>query len=146
MQPAPEADTLLRLDGISVLVVDDMPQICDMIVAMLRRQGARGIAVTSAAAALEALTREPPDVLIADVWMPREDGYCLIRKIRALPPALGGDVPAAAFTAYDTDVDLASLLAAGFDLLLAKPVSLESLIHTVAVLALLRRHHVEEIA
>jgi CheY-like chemotaxis protein len=146
MHPAPAPDTLLRLDGLVVLVVDDMPQIGEMIVATLGRQGARGVPVASAAAALDALARERPDVLLADVSMPGEDGYALIRKIRALPPERGGDIPAAAFTAYDTDVDVAELLAAGFDMHLAKPASLRSLIQVVSVLRRLRGHGIQEIA
>ena len=138
MQPAATASKFPRLDGLCVLVVDDMPDVRATILVMLRTLGARGIGAGSAAAALQALERERPDVLIADISMPDEDGYSLIRKIRALPPERGGEVAAAAFTAADADADLAALLAAGFDFHLAKPVSMEFLMRAIATLALLR--------
>ena len=138
MQPAPRPSTMPRFDGLRVLVVDDMPEIRTMLVALLGIVGVRGIAVNSAAAALETLEREHPDVLLADISMPGEDGYSLIRKIRALPPHRGGDIPAAAFTGWDTDPVVDPLSQAGFDLYLPKPVSLESLIRAIAILELLR--------
>jgi CheY-like chemotaxis protein len=138
MQPAPRPSTIPRFDGLCVLVVDDMPEIRTMLVALLRIVGARGIAVNSAAAALEALERERLDALLADISMPGEDGFSLIRKIRALPPRRGGDIPAAAFTGWDTDAVVDPLSQAGFDLYLPKPVSLESLIRSIAILELLR--------
>ena len=138
MQPGPRPSRIPRFDGLGVLVVDDMPEIRTMLVALLQIVGARGIAVNSAAAALEALERERPDVLLADISMPGEDGYSLIRKIRALPPHRGGDIPAAAFTGWDTDAIVDPLCQAGFDLYLPKPVSLETLIRAIAILELLR--------
>jgi len=138
MQPAPRPGKIPRFEGLRVLVVDDVPEIRTTLVALLRLVGAHGIAVASAAAALEALEREGPDVLLVDISMPDEDGYSLIRKIRALPPDRGGDVPAAAFTGWDADAVVDPLAQAGFDLYLPKPVSLEGLIHAIAILAPLR--------
>lgn len=146
MQPAPSTNEVPRLDGLSVLVVDDMAEMRKFLVSILQRQGARAIPAASAAAALEALERERPDVLLADIAMPRQDGYALIRTIRTLPPERGGDIPAAAFTADDDDATGERLLEAGFDFHLAKPVSLEFLIGAVATLALLRPRHRASIA
>jgi CheY-like chemotaxis protein len=84
--------------------------------------------------ALAALQWERPDVLLSDLGMPGKGGYWLIRQIRALPPERGRDTPAAALTAF-TDIEhRESVLRAGFQLHLEKPVGLEALIGAVALL------------
>jgi signal transduction histidine kinase/ActR/RegA family two-component response regulator len=116
-------DNLPALEGLSVLVVDDEPDARDLLVAVLEQEGARVTAVGSAAAALEALSREPrPDILLSDIAMPHEDGYMLIRRIRALPPDDGGLIPAVAVTAYARAEDRRVALTAGFQAHLTKPV------------------------
>jgi CheY-like chemotaxis protein len=103
--------------------VDDEPDARDLLVAVLEQEGARVTAVGSAAAALEALSREPrPDILLSDIAMPHEDGYMLIRRIRALPPDDGGLIPAVAVTAYARAEDRRVALTAGFQAHLTKPV------------------------
>jgi CheY-like chemotaxis protein len=67
-------------------------------------------------------------VLLSDIAMPVEDGYSLIRRIRALSPREGGDVPAAALTAYATAEDRSRALGAGFQEHLAKPVDPDRLL------------------
>jgi len=78
--------------------------------------------VSSAAEALDSLESWKPDVLLADIGMPVEDGYCLIRKVRALPRELGGQTPAVALTAYARGDDRKRALAEGYQVHLAKPV------------------------
>lgn len=85
-------------------------------------------------AAMEALGREVPDVILSDVGMPEKDGYDLIREVRALPRAKGGDVPAAALTAYARDEDRLKMLAAGYSMHLAKPIDPQELVVVVASL------------
>jgi CheY-like chemotaxis protein len=63
-----------------------------------------------------------PDVLIADIGMPVEDGYSLIRKVRALPSDSGGQTPALALTAYARTEDRIRALSEGYQVHLAKPV------------------------
>ena len=75
-------------------------------------------------------------MLISDIGMPEEDGYSLIRKIRALPAEEGGDIPAIALTAYAGDKDRSLALAAGFQRHLSKPVMPDHLAHVVAALAM----------
>ncbi|MDQ3212864.1 MAG: response regulator, partial [Acidobacteriota bacterium] len=89
----------------------------------------------SASEALEALRRAKPDVVISDIGMPGEDGYALIRMIRALPPDEGGDVPAVALTAYARSEDRTRALLSGFQSHVAKPVEPTELVATVASLA-----------
>jgi hypothetical protein len=64
-----------------------------------------------------------PDVLVSDIGMPEEDGYALIRQVRALPPEEGGAVPALALTAYARLEDRRRVFSAGFQMHAAKPVA-----------------------
>ena len=124
-----------RLDGIRVLVVDDEPVARALLGTVLEQCGADVAAVSSAAAALEALQRDRYDVLLSDISMPEEDGYQLMRKVRAVDPRQ----PAAAITAFARAEDRQAALAAGFQLHVAKPVepailarAVESLAHRAA--------------
>ncbi len=109
------------LRGLRVLVVDDDPFIREVLTVMLRLSGAKVIVVGSAEEALATLVRCRPDVLVSDIRMPGEDGYCLLRKVRDLAPAEGGATPAIAITAFGQKEDQARALAAGFQLHLTKP-------------------------
>jgi signal transduction histidine kinase/CheY-like chemotaxis protein len=121
---------LQRLSGVHVLVVDDDPDTLDLLSAALTQRSATVTTASSAAEAIEALQRDRPDVLIADIAMPVEDGYELMRKVIAMemtPP-----LPAIAITAYAKQEDKDRALAAGFKRYLAKPVELGEFINAVA--------------
>jgi CheY-like chemotaxis protein len=124
-----------RLAGVRVLIVDDAPYVREVVVAILTQDGAKVTAVGSAEEALAALQSERPDVLLSDLAMPGLGGYWLIGKVRALPPERGGVTPAAALTAYTGPEHRASVLRAGFQLHVEKPIALEALISVVATLA-----------
>jgi CheY-like chemotaxis protein len=81
------------------------------------------------------LARLRPDVLLSDIAMPDEDGYSLIRKVRARDPARGGLVPAAALTAYASPEDRLKALRAGYNDHLPKPVDPAVLVEVVTALA-----------
>ena len=98
----------------------------------LNRFGARVLTADAADAALDILVQCRPDVLLADLEMPHQDGYTLIRRIRALPPARGGATPAAALTAYAGAQDRVRALQAGFQMHLAKPIDTSELAIVVA--------------
>ena len=88
------------LHGVAVLIVEDDPDGRDLIAEALMGAGARVERAESAAVAFARFLAEPPHVLVSDIGMPDEDGYSLLRRIRALPPEKGGDVPAVALTAF----------------------------------------------
>ncbi len=115
-------DVLASLAGVRVLVVDDEPDSRDMLAFFLRGCGAEVRTAASAAAARAALAAERPDVVVSDIGMPGEDGYELVRRLRALPPEEGGEVPAIALTAHARGDDRIRALGAGFQAHLAKPV------------------------
>jgi signal transduction histidine kinase/ActR/RegA family two-component response regulator len=123
------------LAGVKVLVVDDAEDAREALSVLLGQYGARVTAVGSADAALSVLEHERPHVLLSDIAMPDQDGYTLIRKVRARDAAHGGTVPAAALTAYATPEDRLKALHAGYHDHLPKPVDPAVLVETVASLA-----------
>ena len=127
-----------RLDGIRVLVVDDTVSVLEVLREILELAGASVTAVTGAEQALAVLQEERPDVLLSDLAMPGRGGYWLIGQVRALPPERGGATPAAALTAYGGPEHRASILRAGFQYHVEKPVGVRELIGIVTILALKR--------
>jgi signal transduction histidine kinase len=123
------------LAGVRVLVVEDEADTRELLVVALQQCGAEVNAFGSASEALAAFDHGAPDVLLSDIGMPVEDGYELIHKIRARPHGQGGDVPAAALTAYARAEDRLRALEAGYQTHLAKPVDPAELVATVARLA-----------
>jgi CheY-like chemotaxis protein len=107
----------------------------DVIGRLLVGYGGTVIAVAGAAEALDALPRVRPDVVVSDIDMRGENGYALIRTIRAMPPDLGGQTPAVCLTGRDAEDDEARALRAGFQRYLTKPVDARRLVTVVADLA-----------
>ncbi|MDQ2970026.1 MAG: response regulator [Acidobacteriota bacterium] len=135
-EPAvPAKATVGNIEGVSVLLVEDEPDGRELLAEALRTAGGRVAAVESVRAALTLFADRPPDVLVSDIGMPDEDGYALIRAIRALPADRGGAVPAIAVTAYAREEDRLRALAAGFQAHLAKPVDPGELVAAVARVA-----------
>jgi len=117
-----------------VLVVDDEPDARELIAEVLEQCNA---AVSSAASVREALAeveRARPDVVLSDIGMPGEDGYDLIRELRAREKEAGGRLPALAVTAFASPQDRERALTAGYDVHLPKPVDPPELVEMVAKL------------
>jgi PAS domain S-box-containing protein len=125
----------VRLDGVKVLVVDDELDMRDFLSVSLRQYGADVTALGSVGEAVAALQRDRPDVVVSDIGMPGEDGYALIRQIRALGPERGGEVPAAALTGFAHGEDTTRVLTAGYQVHLPKPVEPSQLAQVVGSLA-----------
>lgn len=125
----------LTLGGLCILAVDDQADSRDLIKSMLEEFGAEVVVVTSTREAIAALTESPGkyDVLITDIGMPEEDGYSLIRQVRALE--VGGQIPAAAITAYATEQERQMAIDAGFQIHLAKPIDFTELVSMIANLS-----------
>ena len=121
-----------RLAGVRVLVVDDEQDTRKLISTVIAQSGAEVTACASAGEALEKLKTWRPHILMSDIGMPGEDGYALIKQVRALPPERGGRTPAAALTAYARDEDRGRALAAGFQLHIAKPFNPRELLAAVS--------------
>jgi PAS domain S-box-containing protein len=119
------------LDGVRVLVVDDDHDARELVAEALRLCGAEVSVAPDSHSALQLLLRAPPDVLVADIGLPVEDGYAFIEKVRK-----GGlGLPACALTAYARPEDRERSRAAGYDVHVAKPVDPATLCDAVAQLA-----------
>lgn len=125
------------LAGLRILLVDDEPDAREVVAAILGAAGAEVASAASARAALEMVRELNPDVLVSDIGMPGEDGYELIRKVRALPPEGGGRVPAIALTAFARTQDRLKVISAGYQMHVPKPVEPVELATVVA--SLIRR-------
>jgi CheY-like chemotaxis protein len=134
---APEADDdASDLRDLDVLVVDDDGDMRDLLALLLGSHGATVRAVRSASAALDAIAQRRPDVMLADLLMPIEDGYSLIRTLRARESKQHViPLPAIAVTAYATAADRERALTAGYGAHVAKPFDADVLIRTIAKLA-----------
>ena len=123
IDPAVVSDTVdsSLLTGVDVLVVDDDEDARLLMQMTLSRYGAAVTTVASVGEALQSIDRAVPDVLLSDIGMPHEDGYDLLRRLRARPPEHGGRIPAVAITAYASSADRASTQAVGYQAHVAKP-------------------------
>ena len=120
------------LDGLRLLIVDDELDFRELVTVTLGQYGAVVKAAASAGEALAYVENWRPDVLVADIGMPGEDGYGLIRKVRALSSERGGSTPALALTAYARAEDRLHTLSAGYQIHLAKPITGPELATAVA--------------
>jgi CheY-like chemotaxis protein len=123
-----------ELYGIKILVVDDDADTRELLEWVLKRTGAEVVLAASAKEALEAVERSKPQVLVSDIAMPEEDGYSLVRKIRAMPAERGGRIPAVALTASDSRETRLQSREAGFHYHLTKPADPAQLVEIVAAL------------
>jgi CheY-like chemotaxis protein len=126
----------MRLDGLTVLSVDDDQDILDLVRTILEDAGAVVTTATAAGEGIETLQRERPALLLSDISMPEHDGFWLIAQVRALSPAHGGRTPAAALTSLTSAEDRARILRAGFQYHIPKPMDPEHLVAVVALLAI----------
>ncbi len=133
--PEAKAPSGVRLDGIRVLVVDDEQDSREVMAHTLEDCGASVSLAGNAREALEILEQSEMDVLLADIAMPDQDGYSLIRQIRASAAGRIATIPAAAVTAHARDDERRQALAAGFHLHLAKPFEPGQLTRAVQSLA-----------
>jgi CheY-like chemotaxis protein len=123
------------LEDVRVLVVDDEEDARLLMRTALATYGANVAVAASAAEAIAEIDRKVPDVVLSDIGMPQEDGYSLIRRIRARAASRGGGVPAIAVTAYASDSDRAAAEAAGYQAHIPKPYEPSDVVALVARLA-----------
>jgi CheY-like chemotaxis protein len=124
------------LRGARVLVVEDNENARTVVQWTLEQCGAEVAAVGSAEDALNAFRASVNgrgyDALVSDIGMSGQDGYELIRDVRALEREAGKHVPAVALTAYASEEDRSKALGAGYDAHLPKPVGAAALVRAVA--------------
>jgi signal transduction histidine kinase/ActR/RegA family two-component response regulator len=125
-----------ELKGVKVLAVDDEADARHLLTAVLEQCGARVRTCASGAEVLGAMEEFKPDVLISDIGMPEEDGYALMKRIRAWETARGEQAtPAVALTAYARVEDRLQALMAGYNMHVSKPVEPAELAIVIASLS-----------
>ena len=132
--PPTPLESLPKLTGVTTLVVDDEADSLVFCGRLLEECGARVLLAVDAQQALDALRTDQVDILVSDIGMANEDGYCLIAQVRALPDARTARIPAIAVTAYARPEDRQRLLLAGFQMHIGKPIEPQELIAGVASL------------
>lgn len=124
----------VELAGISILIVDDQPDVRALVQRLLEDNQASVTIASSAAEALAHLSSRRFDLLVSDIGMPDQDGFFLIRKVRALAADHGGNIPAIALTAYARAEDRLKVLRSGYQMHLVKPIEPAELLTVVASL------------
>ncbi|WP_334968178.1 response regulator [Nostoc sp.] len=126
--------------GLRLLVVDDDPDTRTLLTFLFELEGAEIITAASADDALKIISLFKPDILISDIYLPDEDGYSLLLKVRNLEAKRGRKIPAIALTASAFDEDRNRALLAGYNIFRCKPIDLDELVSAVASLAKLEEH------
>jgi CheY-like chemotaxis protein len=127
-------DEGLALQGMHVLLVEDVDDAREMLALILEMYGADVVAARSAHDALAALKVQAFQILVSDIGLPEMSGYELMRKIRAHETERGGFLPAVAVTAFTSDQDRLEALRAGFQSHRPKPVKVEELVALMSTL------------
>jgi len=130
--PAQPPTSSVSLSGMKVLLVEDEEDTREYVRNLLEQCAANVTVAASAADAMKCLEHECPDLLLSDIGMPDEDGYSLIRRVRALPGECGGRVPAVALTAYARSEDRTRAMLAGFQNHVPKPIVPNELLAVLA--------------
>jgi signal transduction histidine kinase/CheY-like chemotaxis protein len=130
--PQPDPAPAPRLDGVSVLLVEDDVDTREAVALVLVGAGASVTGVGSADEAIATLEAARPHVLLCDIGLPGEDGYTLVRRLHTMTGDGASAVPAVALTAYAHEQDRVRAQAAGFHTHVAKPVEPDELIRVLA--------------
>jgi DNA-binding response OmpR family regulator len=117
-----------KLDGISLVIVDDDTQMLQFMERLIQRYGGIAKTADSYNAALAVLNDFTPDIVLIDIRMPNQDGYALIKTIRLMSRLR---VPAIAVTAYSSESDRDAALQSGFQAHISKPFAPESLVDQI---------------
>lgn len=123
------------LAGLTVLVVDDEEDARELLRVVIESCDAKVLTASSVRQALDLLTTTHVDLLVSDIGMPDDDGYSLIRAIRALTLEAKANIPAIALTAFAQLDDRTHALLAGFNLHMTKPVEPAELLTALADLS-----------
>jgi CheY-like chemotaxis protein len=120
------------LTGVTVVLVDDDVDVRELLRAVLEERGGSVTAVATDAEAIRAVEHTRPHVMVVDIGLPGIDGYELLRRVRELGEARGGNVTAIALTAFARPEDRTRALRAGFAVHHAKPFDPADVVASVA--------------
>ena len=136
-EPHQRARPDVRLDGLRILVVDDQADALRLVGKVLADVGANITMAESVRDAMAAVENQPPHVMISDLGMPDEDGFDLIRRVRAAGYT-AEQLPAVALTAFANKRLERNALLGGFQVHIPKPVDPDDLITAIASLTVRR--------
>ncbi|MEH2109120.1 response regulator [Nostoc sp.] len=131
MNKETELNSLQPLVGTRILLVEDEPDIADLLIFILEEAGAEVMALTDAEAALNLVESLHPDILVSNVKLPEHDGNWLIEQIRVHSRPFLRELPAIAITSYTREVSSYKALNAGFDRFLIKLDSPEKMVSEI---------------
>ncbi len=120
------------LRGVRALVVDDFADAREMLGHLLEYRGAEVHTAASVREALALLEKRAFDVVLTDLGMPEQDGYAMVRGIRAHPAPRVRSLPVIAVTAYSGDGERDRALSQGFDDYVVKPVLADQMAASIA--------------
>lgn len=126
-----ELNSLQQLVGTLILLVEDEPDIADLLIFILETAGAEVMALTDAEAALALVESLHPDILVSNVKLPHHDGNWLIEQIRVHSTPSIRELPAIAITSYTREVSSHKALNAGFNRFLVKLESPEEIVDEI---------------
>ena len=119
----------------TILAVEDHPDSLELLTESLSALGATVFPAATSREAFQLLLTHRPGLIVSDIGLPDEDGYSLMRRIRALSPDQGGSTPAIAVSAFTSAEDRKRALSAGFQAFVAKPMDLGKLTSSIRALA-----------
>jgi hypothetical protein len=127
------------LTGVNILIVDDDDDARRILKLALSAQGAQVVVAPTTRDGLMAARSSPPDVVLADLSIPVEDGFALLRQVRGDHDPTIRCLPVVAITAHAHPKDREQCLASGFDAYESKPLDMNHITALVAGLVSRRR-------
>jgi CheY-like chemotaxis protein len=120
-----------QLSGVHVLLVEDEPDIAELLSFVLRDAGADVIEVPSASEALHHLTHYSPSIIVCNIRLPDMNGGELLKTIRFKQADISQQIPAIAVTSYSREYSWTEAIKAGFDRFLLKPIEPDQLVSEI---------------
>jgi DNA-binding response OmpR family regulator len=124
----------LKIPGTKVLVVDDEPEITDIVDAFLTEAGYTVVAENTPIDAMKRVEEFNPDVILLDIMMPGMDGYDVCQQIKQLSGM--AHVPVIFLTGKDRSDDMGRSFKVGGDMFIKKPFSCERLLEIVNIVVM----------
>ena len=113
----------------TILIADDEPNIVISLEFLMKREGFQVEVAADGAAALDAISRRQPDLILLDIMLPKKDGFEVCQQIRANPDWQG--IRIVMLTAKGRDTEIAKGLALGADAYITKPFSTRALVDEI---------------
>ncbi|MDF1721549.1 MAG: response regulator [Minwuia sp.] len=119
--------------GARILIAEDEPNIVELLTFVLQRAGCEIRSVSDGEAAIAEIRRDPPDVLLLDLMLPRKDGYEVLKAVRG--SATHAALPVVMLTAKGQEKDRKVAESLGVDVFITKPFSNQEVVDSVLKLA-----------